>query len=255
MADTVAAAMPVNVHEYEAAAQAVLSPMVYDFVAGGAGDEETLRANREAFRRWRLLPRVLAGPTRKTAPPPRRRRDEDDDDDEDDDELERRRRRRKAAASGGSQGVVIALVIVGLFVVVGVGAGVWAFTRKKSDTASTSTAPSTSAPGIGGPAKSNSNNAGKIEGTKWTSMAGNVKGKRVPAGALRLEFARDGRMTYDTPTGRYTGTYSLGFGDTVTWNFDRPLAGVNQHQQRVSINGNRMTVSDTDGTSLSFEPD
>ena len=62
MADTVATAIPVNVHEYQAAAQAVLSPMVYDFVAGGSGDEETLRANREAFRRWRLLPRVLAGP-------------------------------------------------------------------------------------------------------------------------------------------------------------------------------------------------
>jgi 4-hydroxymandelate oxidase len=56
------AAVPVNVHEYEAAARAVLSPMVYEFIAGGAGDEETLRSNREAFRRWRLLPRVLTGP-------------------------------------------------------------------------------------------------------------------------------------------------------------------------------------------------
>lgn len=54
--------LPVNLHEYEAAARAALSPMVYDFVAGGAGDEETVRANREAFRRWRLLPRVLTGP-------------------------------------------------------------------------------------------------------------------------------------------------------------------------------------------------
>ncbi len=61
MVDTLAA-VPVNVHEYEAAARAVLSPMVYDFIAGGAGDEATLRANREAFQRWRLLPRVLAGP-------------------------------------------------------------------------------------------------------------------------------------------------------------------------------------------------
>ena len=35
--------------------------MVCDFVAGGSGDEVTLRANRAAFARWRLLPRVLRG--------------------------------------------------------------------------------------------------------------------------------------------------------------------------------------------------
>ena len=32
---------------------------VYDFFAGGAGDEETLRDNVEAWGRWRLRPRVL----------------------------------------------------------------------------------------------------------------------------------------------------------------------------------------------------
>jgi len=35
--------------------------MVFDFVAGGSGDEVTLRGNRAAFDRWRLLPRVLRG--------------------------------------------------------------------------------------------------------------------------------------------------------------------------------------------------
>ena len=53
--------LPLNLHEYEAAARALLSPMVFDFVAGGAGDEVTLRACRAAFARWRLLPRVLRG--------------------------------------------------------------------------------------------------------------------------------------------------------------------------------------------------
>jgi 4-hydroxymandelate oxidase len=53
--------MPVNLHDYEAAARAVLPPMAYEYVAGGAGDEETLRGNREAFRRWRLLPRMMRG--------------------------------------------------------------------------------------------------------------------------------------------------------------------------------------------------
>jgi 4-hydroxymandelate oxidase len=55
------AAPPLNLHEYETAARALLSPMVFDFVAGGTGDEVTLRACRAAFARWRLLPRVLRG--------------------------------------------------------------------------------------------------------------------------------------------------------------------------------------------------
>jgi FMN-dependent dehydrogenase len=55
------AALPLNLHEYEAAARALLSPMTFDFIAGGAEDEVTLRDNRAAFDRWRLLPRVLRG--------------------------------------------------------------------------------------------------------------------------------------------------------------------------------------------------
>jgi 4-hydroxymandelate oxidase len=50
-----------NLHEYETAARDLLPPMVFDFVAGGSGDEVTVRANRAAFERWRLLPRVLCG--------------------------------------------------------------------------------------------------------------------------------------------------------------------------------------------------
>src|SRR5438874_9565019 len=36
-----------------------MSTMVFEYVAGGAGDEITLRANREAFDHLRLLPRIL----------------------------------------------------------------------------------------------------------------------------------------------------------------------------------------------------
>ncbi len=54
-------AVPLNLHEYEAAAREVLSPMAWDYVAGGSGDEVTLRGNRAAFDRWRLVPRVLRG--------------------------------------------------------------------------------------------------------------------------------------------------------------------------------------------------
>jgi 4-hydroxymandelate oxidase len=53
--------LPLNLHEYEEAARAVLSPMAWGYVAGGACDEVTLRGNRAAFDRWRLLPRVLRG--------------------------------------------------------------------------------------------------------------------------------------------------------------------------------------------------
>ncbi|MGI8588248.1 MAG: alpha-hydroxy acid oxidase [Chloroflexia bacterium] len=50
-----------NLTEYEAAARAVLPQMAFDYIAGGADDEVTLRENREAFGRLRLRPSVLAG--------------------------------------------------------------------------------------------------------------------------------------------------------------------------------------------------
>ena len=53
--------LPLNLHEYEAAARDRLSTMAYDYVAGGSGDEVSVRANRAAFDRWRFLPRVLRG--------------------------------------------------------------------------------------------------------------------------------------------------------------------------------------------------
>jgi 4-hydroxymandelate oxidase len=55
------AALPLNLHEYETAARAVLPPMAWHYVSGGSGDEVTLRGNRAAFDRWRLLPRVMRG--------------------------------------------------------------------------------------------------------------------------------------------------------------------------------------------------
>jgi 4-hydroxymandelate oxidase len=54
-----AAPEPVNLHEYEPLARAALSPMAWDYLAGGSGDERTLGWNRERFDAVRLLPRVL----------------------------------------------------------------------------------------------------------------------------------------------------------------------------------------------------
>lgn len=50
-----------TIGEYEAAARDRLAPAHYDYFAGGAGEEITLRANEAAFARLALLPRVLRG--------------------------------------------------------------------------------------------------------------------------------------------------------------------------------------------------
>ncbi len=48
-----------NVWDYERAAEARLEPGAFDYFAGGANDEWTLRENLAAFERWVLRPRVL----------------------------------------------------------------------------------------------------------------------------------------------------------------------------------------------------
>ncbi len=49
---------PLNLRDYEQLARERLPPMVYDYYAGGAGDEITVRENEQAWAR--LRPRVLA---------------------------------------------------------------------------------------------------------------------------------------------------------------------------------------------------
>ena len=43
----------------EQKAKETLKPQAWDYVAGGAGLEHSIRANREAFDRWKLVPRML----------------------------------------------------------------------------------------------------------------------------------------------------------------------------------------------------
>jgi isopentenyl diphosphate isomerase/L-lactate dehydrogenase-like FMN-dependent dehydrogenase len=50
---------PISVDELEQQARSVLPPPAYVYVAGGAGAEDTVRANLEAFRRWSIVPRML----------------------------------------------------------------------------------------------------------------------------------------------------------------------------------------------------
>lgn len=51
----------VTVDDFEPVARELLPKDVYDYFAGGAGDEWTLRENRAAFDRWVIRPRMLAG--------------------------------------------------------------------------------------------------------------------------------------------------------------------------------------------------
>src|SRR6201992_414213 len=54
-------ALPMVCAELEARAATTLPPSVWSYVAGGAGDERTQRANAEVFERWGLIPRMFVG--------------------------------------------------------------------------------------------------------------------------------------------------------------------------------------------------
>jgi lactate 2-monooxygenase len=51
--------VPVHPTRLEEAAAAEMSDEAFAYVAGGAGTESTVRENREAFERWRIVPRML----------------------------------------------------------------------------------------------------------------------------------------------------------------------------------------------------
>jgi lactate 2-monooxygenase len=50
---------PISLTDLERAAYEAMSEEARGYVAGGASSEDTIRANREAFGRWRLVPRML----------------------------------------------------------------------------------------------------------------------------------------------------------------------------------------------------
>jgi isopentenyl diphosphate isomerase/L-lactate dehydrogenase-like FMN-dependent dehydrogenase len=52
-------ATPFDHRKLERQARSRLSPQAYAYIAGGAGIERTMAANRAAFDRWRIVPRVL----------------------------------------------------------------------------------------------------------------------------------------------------------------------------------------------------
>ncbi|MFJ8792206.1 alpha-hydroxy-acid oxidizing protein [Streptomyces sp. NPDC102462] len=62
-ADGRASRPPTDLTTLQDAARTVMTPTAYGYVAGDAGAGATLRANREAFDRWRIVPRMLRGVT------------------------------------------------------------------------------------------------------------------------------------------------------------------------------------------------
>jgi isopentenyl diphosphate isomerase/L-lactate dehydrogenase-like FMN-dependent dehydrogenase len=52
-------AVPADSARLEERARRALSPQAFAYLAGGAGDESTMDANRAAFERWRIVPRML----------------------------------------------------------------------------------------------------------------------------------------------------------------------------------------------------
>lgn len=53
--------LPMTFAELERRAEATMPETIWSYVAGGAGDERTQRANVTAFDRWGVMPRMLAG--------------------------------------------------------------------------------------------------------------------------------------------------------------------------------------------------
>lgn len=57
---------PVSLLDFEARAKSLLTPEIWDFIAGGSGFEITMRANRQALDSVAVYPRVLGGALRGT---------------------------------------------------------------------------------------------------------------------------------------------------------------------------------------------
>ncbi len=51
--------LPTDLTKLEGLAERSLSAQAFGYVAGSAGSEATARANRAAFDRWRIVPRML----------------------------------------------------------------------------------------------------------------------------------------------------------------------------------------------------
>lgn len=98
-----------------------------------------------------------------------------------------------------------------------------------------------------------SNNRGNLEGTVWSNEPGwLVKKIYMPRDLSRLYFYGDGTFTWSIGDKRITGKFSYGAGDIVYFNLNEELAGQTYYQETIVVTGDKLTMSDSDGTSLTF---
>jgi 4-hydroxymandelate oxidase len=57
---------PLNLADWEGAAEEAMEPAAFGYVTGGAGDEVSVRRNRTAFDEIRIVPRALRGPAERS---------------------------------------------------------------------------------------------------------------------------------------------------------------------------------------------
>ena len=88
-----------------------------------------------------------------------------------------------------------------------------------------------------------------------TLPAGRASASLDARGALVLAFRADGSMICTRQfTDNYPGKYSLSMGDYVTFRFDRPYGDTKAtvHTEKITIDGEKMTMVDADGTVVKF---
>jgi hypothetical protein len=109
-----------------------------------------------------------------------------------------------------------------------------------------------------------SNNKDTLHDTTWISEKITIKDVELPEGARVLEFKKDEQnlkviYTIKDPKDMAAeprvlkGKCELGSGDWVTLTFDEKLNDRKQHVEKIVVDGDRMTMTDSDGTSLTFK--
>src|SRR5260370_35341866 len=77
-------------------------------------------------------------------------------------------------------------------------------------------------------------NKGKIEGTKWSSNEGTIRGQKLSSGKIVLEFFKGGNMSFSGPDPKgnyklYSGRYPFAMGTIVVLDFAQQLPGRTTH--------------------------
>src|SRR5438309_2080796 len=93
-----------------------------------------------------------------------------------------------------------------------------------------------------------SSNKGKIEDSHWVNVSSDMKGLKLPAGAMKLHFSKDGSMAWEIKEAKILkGKYVLDAGDVVIFELDEEVSGSKVHKERIDIKGDRLTLSDATG--------